>query len=82
MLEFVLSFIAGKDAGREFPLPADLELVIGRESDADLLSRERTRDGVCISRIDFVVGLRLTRFLILGPQPILSHGVGCEFVID
>ena len=37
MLEFVLSFIAGKDAGREFPLPADLELVIGRESDADLL---------------------------------------------
>jgi pSer/pThr/pTyr-binding forkhead associated (FHA) protein len=37
MLEFVLSFIAGKDKGREFPLPPDLELVIGRVSDADLL---------------------------------------------
>jgi|ERR1041384_5445597 pSer/pThr/pTyr-binding forkhead associated (FHA) protein len=37
MLEFVLSFVAGKDKGREFPLPPDLELVIGRVSDADLL---------------------------------------------
>jgi hypothetical protein len=37
MIEFVLSFIAGKDKGREFPLPPDLDLVIGRASDADLL---------------------------------------------
>ncbi|HUK82558.1 MAG TPA: DUF4388 domain-containing protein [Verrucomicrobiae bacterium] len=37
MIEFVLSFIAGKDKGREFPLPPDLDLMIGRASDADLL---------------------------------------------
>ena len=37
MIEFVLSFIAGKDKGREFPLPPDLDLVIGRASDTDLL---------------------------------------------
>jgi pSer/pThr/pTyr-binding forkhead associated (FHA) protein len=37
MLEFILSFVAGKDQGREFPLPKDLELVVGRVSDADLL---------------------------------------------
>jgi pSer/pThr/pTyr-binding forkhead associated (FHA) protein len=37
MIEFVLSFVAGKDKGREFPLPPDLDLVIGRASDADLL---------------------------------------------
>ena len=37
MLEFILSFVAGKDQGREFPLPRNLELVVGRVSDADVL---------------------------------------------
>jgi pSer/pThr/pTyr-binding forkhead associated (FHA) protein len=37
MLQYVLSFVAGKDHGREFPLPADLDIVIGRVSDVDLL---------------------------------------------
>ena len=37
MLRYVLSFVAGKDQGREFPLPADLNIVIGRVSDVDLL---------------------------------------------
>lgn len=37
MLQYVLSFVAGKDHGREFPLPPDLDIVIGRVSDVDLL---------------------------------------------
>ena len=37
MLQYVLSFVAGKDQGREFPLPPDLNIVIGRVSDVDLL---------------------------------------------
>jgi hypothetical protein len=37
MLQYVLSFVAGKDHGREFPLPPDLSIVIGRVSDVDLL---------------------------------------------
>jgi len=37
MLQYVLSFVAGKDQGREFPLPPDLSIVIGRVSDVDLL---------------------------------------------
>jgi pSer/pThr/pTyr-binding forkhead associated (FHA) protein len=37
MLQFVLWFVAGKDQGREFPLPPDLDIVIGRVSDVDLL---------------------------------------------
>ena len=37
MLQYVLRFIAGKDQGREFPLPPDLNIVIGRVSDVDLL---------------------------------------------
>ena len=37
MLQYVLSFVAGKDHGREFPLPPDLNIVIGRVSDVDLL---------------------------------------------
>jgi pSer/pThr/pTyr-binding forkhead associated (FHA) protein len=60
MLEFILSFVAGKDQGREFPLPKDLELVVGRVSDADLLildervsrkhARISTRDGKVVIR--------------------------------
>ena len=55
MLQYVLSFVSGKDQGREFPLPSDLNIVIGRVSDADLLlldekvsrkhARISTRDG-------------------------------------
>ncbi len=37
MLRYVLSFVAGKDQGREFPLPPDLNIVIGRVSDVDVL---------------------------------------------
>ncbi len=37
MLQYVLRFVAGKDQGREFPLPPDLTIVIGRVNDADLL---------------------------------------------
>ena len=37
MLQYVLRFVAGKDQGREFPLPPDLIIVIGRVNDADLL---------------------------------------------
>lgn len=37
MLQYVLRFVAGKDQGREFPLPPDLTIVIGRVSDVDLL---------------------------------------------
>ena len=37
MLQYVLRFVAGKDQGREFPLPPDLNIVIGRVNDADLL---------------------------------------------
>ena len=37
MLQYVLRFVAGKDQGREFPLPPDLNIVIGRVSDVDLL---------------------------------------------
>jgi pSer/pThr/pTyr-binding forkhead associated (FHA) protein len=37
MLQYVLSFVAGKDQGREFPLPSDPNIVIGRVSDVDLL---------------------------------------------
>jgi Domain of unknown function (DUF4388)/Inner membrane component of T3SS, cytoplasmic domain len=37
MLQHVLRFVAGKDQGREFPLPPDLYIVIGRVNDADLL---------------------------------------------
>src|ERR1700723_694156 len=37
MLQYVLRFVAGKDQGREFPLPPDLVIVIGRVNDADLL---------------------------------------------
>ena len=37
MLQHVLRFVAGKDQGREFPLPPDLHIVIGRVNDADLL---------------------------------------------
>ena len=35
--QYILSFIVGKDQGREFPLPPDLHIVIGRISDVDLL---------------------------------------------
>jgi hypothetical protein len=37
MLQYVLRFVAGKDQGREFPLPPELNIVIGRVSDVDLL---------------------------------------------
>ena len=37
MLEYILSFVAGKDQGREFPLPGNLDIVVGRVSDVDLL---------------------------------------------
>jgi pSer/pThr/pTyr-binding forkhead associated (FHA) protein len=37
MLQYVLRFVAGKDQGREFPLPPDLNIVIGRVSDVDVL---------------------------------------------
>jgi hypothetical protein len=37
MLQYVLRFVAGKDQGREFPLPQDLFIVIGRVSDVDVL---------------------------------------------
>jgi hypothetical protein len=37
MLQYVLRFVAGKDQGREFPLPQDLYIVIGRVSDVDIL---------------------------------------------
>jgi hypothetical protein len=37
MLQYVLRFVAGKDQGREFPLPQDLFIVIGRVSDVDIL---------------------------------------------
>jgi pSer/pThr/pTyr-binding forkhead associated (FHA) protein len=37
MLQYVLRFVAGKDQGREFPLPQDLHIVIGRVSDVDVL---------------------------------------------
>ena len=37
MLQYVLRFVAGKDQGREFPLPQDLYIVIGRVSDVDVL---------------------------------------------
>jgi len=37
MLQYVLCFVAGKDQGREFPLPPDLTIVIGRVSDVDIL---------------------------------------------
>jgi hypothetical protein len=37
MLQYVLRFVAGKDQGREFPLPPDLTIVIGRVSDVDIL---------------------------------------------
>jgi hypothetical protein len=37
MLQYVLRFVAGKDQGREFPLPPELTIVIGRVNDADLL---------------------------------------------
>jgi pSer/pThr/pTyr-binding forkhead associated (FHA) protein len=37
MLQYVLRFVAGKDQGREFPLPPDLTIVFGRVSDVDVL---------------------------------------------
>src|SRR6266446_10373876 len=37
MLQYVLRFVAGKDQGREFPLPPDLTVVFGRVSDVDVL---------------------------------------------
>jgi hypothetical protein len=37
MLQYVLRFVAGKDQGREFPLPQDLNILIGRVSDVDVL---------------------------------------------
>jgi pSer/pThr/pTyr-binding forkhead associated (FHA) protein len=37
MLQYVLRFVAGKDQGREFPLPQDLYIVLGRVSDVDVL---------------------------------------------
>jgi pSer/pThr/pTyr-binding forkhead associated (FHA) protein len=37
MLQYVLRFVAGKDQGREFPLPQDLYIVVGRVSDVDIL---------------------------------------------
>lgn len=37
MLQYVLRFVAGKDQGREFPLPPDSHIVIGRVSDVDVL---------------------------------------------
>jgi pSer/pThr/pTyr-binding forkhead associated (FHA) protein len=41
MLQYVLRFVAGKDQGREFPLPPDLNIVIGRVSDVDVLLLDR-----------------------------------------
>src|SRR5579862_1499070 len=37
MLQYVLRFVAGKDQGREFPLPTESHIVIGRVSDVDVL---------------------------------------------
>lgn len=37
MLQYMLRFVAGKDHGREFPLPPDLNIVIGCVSDVDVL---------------------------------------------
>jgi pSer/pThr/pTyr-binding forkhead associated (FHA) protein len=37
MFQYVLSFVAGKDQGREFPLPRNPNIVIGRVSDVDVL---------------------------------------------
>ena len=36
MLQYVLRFVAGKDQGREFPLPPDLIIVIGRAPNSRL----------------------------------------------
>jgi hypothetical protein len=41
MLQYVLRFVAGKDQGREFPLPPDLTIVIGRVSDVDMLMLDK-----------------------------------------
>lgn len=37
MLQYILRFVAGKDQGREFPLRPDMNIVIGRVSDVDIL---------------------------------------------